>query len=79
MKSFNGYGLFYDVRNYQLRTYNRINVFLNVRDRHGVHVARNYLKKFSRKEQISILNMMKDITATGYEQYRRDIFRARNS
>ena len=78
MKSFNGYGLFYDVKNSNLRTYNRINVFLNVRDRHGVHVARNYLRKFNRNEQIAIFKAMSEITVTGYEQYRRNLIRARN-
>lgn len=79
MKNFNGYGLFYDVRNTTIRTFNRINVFLNVKERHGHHVAHNYLKKFRRHDQISIFNMMKEINRVGYEQFKRNVMRERNA
>jgi len=78
MKNFNGYGLFYDVRNYTTRVYNRVNVYMNVRDRHGIEVARNYLRKFNRREQVELFKMMTHIKVVGYEQFRRDVFRARN-
>ncbi len=77
MKNFNGYGLFYNIRNKDLRTYNRINVYLNVRERHGNEVAKNYLKKFNRKEQWYIYAMLNEMKQVGYEQYRRDVLRAR--
>lgn len=79
MKNFNGYGLFYDIKNEPLRTYNRINVYLNIRERHGDYVAHNYLRKFNRPEQVSIFKTMKRIKDIGYEQYRRDFIRARNA
>lgn len=77
--NFNGYGLFNDIRDDQLRTYNRINVFLNIRDRHGPHVSHGYLRKFSRPDQINIFKMMSQIKITGYEQFRRNLIRERNA
>lgn len=75
MRSFNGYGLFSDIRDSNIRSYNRINTYLNIKDRHGKIVARKYLKRFNRDDQNAIAIMMRDINKTGYEQYRRDFIR----
>ena len=77
--NFNGYGLFNDIRDDDLRTYNRINVFLNIRDRHGPVVSHGYLRKFSRMDQISIFKMMSQIRIVGFEQFRRNFLRTRNA
>ena len=79
MSNFNGYSFFEDVKNPKLRTYNRINVYLNIKERHGKEVGRKYLKKFNKKEQFDILRMMSDIKFVGFEQYRRDFMRERNA
>lgn len=79
MKNFNGYALFDHIRNPTLRTYNRINVYLNVKERHGIEVGRNYLKQFKRNEQMSIFSMLRQIEDVGYEQFRRNIMRERNA
>jgi len=73
--TFNGYGLFKDILNPTLRSWNRINVFLNIRQNHGSVVAKNYLKKFHRNEQLAIYTMMNRIHQDGYEQVRRNISR----
>lgn len=78
MKNFNGYALFDHIRHPKIRTYNRVNVYMNVRDRHGIEVGRNYLNQFKRREQFEIFEMLKEINQIGYEQYRRDIMRERN-
>lgn len=75
MKNFNGYGLFDDIRDVNLRTYNRINVYLNVKERHGPEVGQNYLKQFKKNELLSIFSMMAEMHRTGYEQFRRDFMR----
>lgn len=79
MNNFNGYDMFNHIRNPFLRTWNRINTYLNIKERHGKVVAHNYLKKFDRNNQLSIFTMMKNINEVGYEQYRRDFIRARNA
>lgn len=77
--NFNGYSLFNDVRNPILRSYNRANTYLNIKDRHGIEVGRRYLKRFDRNAQLGILSMMKRIFTDGYEQTRRNIMRANNA
>jgi hypothetical protein len=76
MKSFNGYGMFDNILDPNLRTYNRIATYLNVKERHGNPVGRNYLKQFKRREQIEIANMMIDMNRVGFEQFRRDFMRS---
>lgn len=75
MKNFNGYGLFMDIRDPNLRTYNRVNVYLNVKDRHGNEVGRNYLKQFKKNELLEIFSMMAEMRRTGFEQFRRNFMR----
>lgn len=77
--NFNGYDLFHHIRNAQLRTYNRINTYLNIKERHGSAVGISYLKKFNKDEKASIFKMMLDMGNTGFEQYRRDFMRGRNA
>lgn len=72
---FNGYGLFKDVVNPTLRTWNRINVYLNIKENHGRVVGINYLKRFHRNDQLAIATMMKSIYEIGYAQVRRNISR----
>lgn len=64
--------MFHHVRNPALRTYNRINNYLTIRDRHGKEAARNYLRKFNSAAQGHIFRMMCKINNVGYEQFRRD-------
>lgn len=78
MKNFNGYDLFHHVRNPALRTYNRVNTYLTIRDRHGVEVAANYLRQFNKKALEHLFKVMRNIDRFGYEQYRRDFMRSLN-
>lgn len=71
------YGTFNDVRNYKLRAWNRINTYLNIKDKFGSYVAKNYLKKFKRSEQINIFIIMKRINEEGFENVRRQFIRER--
>lgn len=72
MSNFSGYEMFHHVRNPALRTYNRINTYLTIRDRHGKDVGKNYLRKFNPAAQGHIFSMMAKIHNVGYEQFRRD-------
>jgi hypothetical protein len=75
LSSFNGYPLFFDVRNPILRAYNRINIYLNIKERYGVKPADRYLKKFNRDDKVSIFQLMQRINRDGFEQVRRDLRR----
>lgn len=77
--NFNGYELFHHIKDAPLRTYNRVNTYLSILDRHGKEVGKSYLKKFDRKAQLSIFETMKKIDDVGFEQYRRDFTRTRNA
>ncbi len=77
--NFNGYELFFHIKNPNLRTYNRINTYLNVVERHGKEVGRKYLKKFSKNDKLAIFSMLKDMYEEGFEQYRRNFIRERNA
>jgi hypothetical protein len=79
LKNFNGYAVFDYVKNPTLRTYNRINVYLNVKERHGNDVGKNYLKQFNRNEQLEIFSMLRQMAEIGYEQFRRNLIRERNA
>lgn len=79
MKNFNGYDLFHSIRNPALRTYNRVNTYLTIREQHGTVVGRNYLKKFNPAAQEHIFKMMQKINQIGFEQYRRDFMRTLNA
>jgi hypothetical protein len=75
LKNFNGYALFDNIRDTNLRTYNRINVYLNVKERHGPDVGRSYLKQFKKNEMLEIYSMMSEMHRVGFEQFRRDFMR----
>jgi hypothetical protein len=77
--NFNGYELFNHIKNPALRTYNRVNTYINVKDRHGPEVGRKYLKKLDKNSQWAVLTMMAEIADIGYEQYRRNFMRERNA
>lgn len=77
--NFNGYDLFTHIRNSSLRTYNRVNTYLNIVEQHGKTTGRAYLKKFGRNDQLSIMSMMGRMHKDGFEQYRRDFIRGMNA
>ena len=75
MSEFMGYPLFENVRNPVLRSYNRANIYINIKERHGSVPAERYLKKLDRNELLSVYTMMKRIHTDGYEQTRRNVMR----
>lgn len=75
MNEYLGYPLFNKVRKPNLRTFNRVNTFLNIKDRHGSVPANRYLQKIDREGQIDIYKMMKQVNEIGFEQVRRDLNR----
>lgn len=77
--NFNGYDFYYHIRDAKLRSYNRINTYMNIIERHGLEVGKRYLRKFNRDDKITIFKMMKEINGTGFEQYRRNFMRMRNA
>lgn len=77
--NFNGYSLFTEIRSPILRSYNRANTYLNIKDRHGPEVGKKYLKKFDRNNLLGIYSIMSLIAKDGYEQTRRNIMRKNNA
>lgn len=73
--NFNGYSLFNDIRNPILRSYNRANTYMNIKERHGSEVGKKYLKKFDRNNQLGIFSIMRVIHRDGFEQTRRNLIR----
>lgn len=73
--NFNGYSLFNEIRNPILRSYNRANTYMNIKERHGNEVAKKYLKKFGRNDILGIHSVMAVIHRDGYEQTRRNLIR----
>lgn len=75
MSEFLGYPLFNKIRNPNLQAYNRANMYMNIKERHGSVPAERYIKKLDRNGQIGVLKMMSRFAQYGYEQTRRDIMR----
>lgn len=71
--------LFKDVINPTLRNWNRVNVFYNIKEFRGNAVAMDYIKKFNKKDKVSILTLMNQIANDGYENVRRNIIRMNNA
>lgn len=76
--NFNGYSLFNEIRNPTLRSYNRANTYMNIKDRHGPEVGKRYLKKFGRNDILGIYSIMAAIHRDGFEQTRRNFMRTRS-
>ena len=76
--NFNGYSLFNEIRNPTLRSYNRANTYMNIKDRHGPEVGKRYLKKFGKTDLLSIYSIMVTIARDGFEQTRRNFMRTRS-
>lgn len=72
---FLGYPLFNKIRNPNLQAYNRANIYMNIKERHGTVPAERYIKKLDRNGQLGVLTMMGRFHRDGYEQTRRDIMR----
>lgn len=75
MNSFMNYPLFNDVRNPYIRAYNRSNIYMNIKERHGTVPAERYIKKLDRNGQLAVFSMMRRFHEDGFEQTRRDIMR----
>ena len=74
---FMGYPTFTEIRNPTLRAYNRANMFLNIRERHGSIPAQRYVKKMGKNEMFSIFTMMRRFHDDGFENTRRSLIRNR--
>lgn len=74
-KYFLGYPLFNKIRNSNLQAYNRANIYMNIKERHGTVPAERYIQKLDRNGQLAVLTMMAQFHRNGYEQTRRDIMR----
>lgn len=74
-KYFLGYPLFNKTRNPNLQAYNRANIYMNIKERHGTVPAERYVQKLDRNGQLGVLTMMGRFHRDGYEQTRRDIMR----
>lgn len=74
------YPTFDEVRDPTLRTWNRINVMFNMKEFFkDSNMAHNYLKKFTRNDQIEIGRLAIKISREGYENVRRTMIRNRNA
>lgn len=72
---YRGYNLFNDVANSTIRTWNRLNTIFNIKEEHGNAIAVGYTKQLSKEDGASILLMANYVTAKGYENTRREIFK----
>lgn len=75
---FIGYSLFEDIMNPSLRAWNRANTVYNIKERHGNAVAHKYVSKFDKMDMFAIFTIMATVERNGYENVRRDIFKANN-
>lgn len=69
------YGNFTHVHNPILRTWNILNTYLNIIERFGKEVGKNYLRQFKKRQLINIHSMMNKINNEGYENVRRTYIR----
>lgn len=79
MTNFMGYSFFNEIRSNTLQAYNRANIYLNIKERHGIEHARRYLKKMNRNSMLAVATMMYRFHNDGYENVRRSIIRERNA
>lgn len=75
MSEFLGYPLFNKIRNPNLQAYNRANIYMNIKERHGSVPAERYIKRLDRNGQLNLYTMMKRFNDDGFEQVRRDVMR----
>lgn len=75
MNEYMGFPLFNKIRNPNLQAYNRANIYMNIKERHGTVPAERYIKKIDRNGQLAVFTMMKRFHTDGFEQTRRDIMR----
>jgi hypothetical protein len=78
LNNFHGYSYFKDVQDLKLRDWNRYNVFLNIKEKHGNKLSDEYISKLERKELVRLTKLAWKINSVGYEQYRRDLMRGNN-
>lgn len=75
MNEFMGYPLFNKLRNKTLQAFNRANIYMNIKERHGSVPADRYIQRIDRNGQLAVFTMMKRFHEDGFEQVRRDIMR----
>lgn len=73
MDNFKGYGLFNDVEDKVLRTWNRCQTFLNIKEQHGEELAKEYLNKFDPLEQLFMMATFTSISMKGMESVRMEV------
>lgn len=64
--------LFYDIKNVQVRTWNRCAMFFRAA-KEGLAEADHYLKRLDDIGRQQVKNMLKDIRDQGYTQVRRSV------
>lgn len=72
---FNGYSLFNDIGDKDIRAWNRANAIYNIKERHGKEVATKYTTRFDKPDQTDIFRIMMEVASDGYANVRRRIFR----
>ena len=74
------YSTFDEIRDPNLRTWNRLNAMFNMKEVFGEQsqMALNYLKKFTQQDRILLAKMAININQNGYENTRREIMRLNN-
>lgn len=75
MNEYKGYDLFNDVGDFVLRTWNRYNTILNIKEEHGNALAIKYAGHLDKQEQFAILTIGRTVSARGYENVRRELFK----
>ncbi len=76
--NFHGYSFFLEVNDPLLRDWNRFNVMMNIKEKHGNKLSDAYLSKLDRKDLVSLTKLAWKVNAVGYEQFRRDMQRGMN-
>ncbi len=73
VNEFKGYSLFDDIENATIRTWNRCQTYINIKEAHGPELAEDYLKQFNKAGQSHLYVMFKAITVKGYDKVRHDV------
>ena len=75
---YNGLPLFNNVRDKQLRAWNRLNIIFNIKEMLNNTLAKEYTEQFKGPDLVEIGRMAIRVRNKGYENTRREIMRNNN-
>lgn len=66
--NYKGYPLFNEIKDRQLKAYNRLNIMMNINDAMGEHMAQEYAEQIDQQGRTDLLFMGKMVEKYGNEQ-----------